>query len=140
VQNTFASQDNPAAHAAKRYAQLDLIPILLRPNSKAPYLHSWPTLKLRTLLKHFQPDDNLGLRLGRQNSSGAIIAIDVDTRRMLWPRPGLKQCPCYLTLRDVMVDEATWQQFLKDLNHVRTAVYHEIIRELTARIEESVRP
>ena len=55
--------------------------------------------------------------------------------RMLWPRPGLKQCPCYLTLIDVMVDEATWQQFLKDLNHVRTAVYHEIISEFTERIE-----
>lgn len=54
---------------------------------------------------------------------------------MLWPRPGPKQCPCYLTLIDVMVDEATWQQFLKDLNHVRTAVYHEIIREFTERIE-----
>jgi hypothetical protein len=80
VRNTFASQGNPPAQAARLYARLDLTPVPLRPNSKAPYLRSWPTLKPRALLKHFRPDDNLGLRLGRQENGRAIVAIDVDVK------------------------------------------------------------
>ena len=78
--NTFESNRNLIQVAALRYAQLGLTPIPLRSNSKAPYLHSWPRLKTRTLLKHFRPDDNLGLRLGRQETGNVIIAIDVDSK------------------------------------------------------------
>jgi Bifunctional DNA primase/polymerase, N-terminal len=80
VRNTFASHDNHAAQAAIRYVEIGLTPVPLRSNSKAPYLGSWPTLKLRTLLKRFRPDDNIGLRLGLQDTGKMIIAIDVDAK------------------------------------------------------------
>jgi hypothetical protein len=80
VQNMFASEGHLAAQAAKRYTFLGLTPIPLRPNSKAPYLRSWPRLKTCTLLKHFKPGDNLGLRLGSQECGKVIVAIDVDVK------------------------------------------------------------
>ncbi len=78
--NTFELSRNPIQVVALRYARLGLTPIPLCPDSKAPYLRSWPMLKPRTLLKRFRPDDNVGLRMGRQANGAVIFTIDVDTK------------------------------------------------------------
>jgi Bifunctional DNA primase/polymerase, N-terminal len=81
MQNTFASQDSPAVGAAKRYIQLGLTPIPLLPNQKTAFLRSWPTLRVRTLLRHFRdPDGNIGIRMGRQTDGRFLIAVDVDAK------------------------------------------------------------
>jgi bifunctional DNA primase/polymerase-like protein len=80
VYNTFDGDHNPALLAAQQYDNIGLTPIPITANTKIPHLRSWPTLKPRTLLKQFRPDDNVGLRMGRQANGTVIFTIDVDTK------------------------------------------------------------